>query len=118
MFCLVTREYRVIARFFLFCIFPIFREFAMRGPPLVFPRSRHTFFGDIMNNAPISTEKKLEEYPIGDEIWLLLVRKLKGFLEDEGKNKRPYCILLYEISPQSHVLDKVLHQYLSTAWME
>jgi hypothetical protein len=66
-----------------------------------------------MSTALVSTEKKLEELPIGDEIWLLLVRKLKGFLEDEGKNMRPYCILLYEISPHSHVLDKdILYENL------
>lgn len=52
--------------------------------------------------------KELREYPQGDECWLLLVRKLRGYLEDEnGQNYRPYTVLLYEISPQTILLDKV-----------
>lgn len=45
--------------------------------------------------------------PQGDEIWLVLVRKCQGFLEDEdGKQKRPYMLMLFCIHPESMMLDE------------
>eukprot|EP01102_Stenamoeba_stenopodia_P003020 TRINITY_DN12953_c0_g1_i1.p1 TRINITY_DN12953_c0_g1~~TRINITY_DN12953_c0_g1_i1.p1 ORF type:complete len:448 (+),score=102.43 TRINITY_DN12953_c0_g1_i1:126-1469(+) len=36
-----------------------------------------------------------------DEVWLLLVRRVRGYVDDEGKLKRPYLLLLYEIAPNT-----------------
>lgn len=36
-----------------------------------------------------------------DEIWLLLVRRVKGYVDDDGILKRPYLLLLYEIAPNT-----------------
>jgi len=46
----------------------------------------------------------LEYLPQGDEVWLFLVRKANGFLEDsKGRNVRPYMILLFEIAPKTEL---------------
>lgn len=51
------------------------------------------------------SEPLKEKLPQGDEIWLLLVRKAFGFLENKSKKQvRPYMLLAYEISPQTSIL--------------
>jgi hypothetical protein len=48
----------------------------------------------------------IHDMPWSDEVWLLLVRKARGFLEDEGKQHRPYLVLLYTIAPTTDLLEK------------
>lgn len=48
----------------------------------------------------------IHDMPWSDEVWLLLVRKARGFLEDEGKQHRPYLVLLYTIAPSTDLLEK------------
>ncbi len=48
----------------------------------------------------------IRDMPWADEVWLVLLRKARGFLEDEGKQHRPYIVLLYQIAPKTDVLDK------------
>eukprot|EP01100_Stratorugosa_tubuloviscum_P014104 TRINITY_DN737_c0_g1_i1.p1 TRINITY_DN737_c0_g1~~TRINITY_DN737_c0_g1_i1.p1 ORF type:complete len:530 (-),score=269.85 TRINITY_DN737_c0_g1_i1:101-1690(-) len=36
-----------------------------------------------------------------NEIWLLLVRRIRGYVDDEGRAIRPYVLYLYEIAPST-----------------
>jgi hypothetical protein len=48
----------------------------------------------------------IADMPQSSEVWLLLVRKAIGFLQDEdGKQKRPYFVFLYQIAPGTDLLD-------------
>jgi hypothetical protein len=48
----------------------------------------------------------IADMPQSSEVWLLLVRKAIGFLQDEDrKQKRPYFVFLYQIAPSTDLLD-------------
>jgi len=57
------------------------------------------------------------------EIWLLLVRRVRGYVDNEGVSVRPYLILLYEIAPntllRSHhiVLEHRVGQLPTAEWI-
>jgi len=36
-----------------------------------------------------------------NEVWLLLLRRVRGYVDDDGKLVRPYLLLLYEIAPNT-----------------